>query len=102
MTITQIAGILPAVVFPAATLVQLIRMIRARSSAGLSVATWLLFGFANLAIYIYAERYTEWQAIIGMLFTAGLDFAIVGLAFCRYPRRRPALEVVAPKVIGVV
>jgi len=31
--------------------------------------TWFLFGIANLAIYIYAERYTEWQAIIGMLLT---------------------------------
>lgn len=86
MTITQIAGILPAVVFPTATLVQLARMIRARSAAGVSVATWLLFGFANLAIYVYAERYTEWQAITGMLFTAVLDFAIAALALYRYPR----------------
>ena len=84
MSIAQIAGILPAVVFPAATLVQLVRMVRARSAAGVSVATWLLFGFANLAIYVYAERYTEWQAIVGMLFTAVLDFVIVGLALVRY------------------
>jgi hypothetical protein len=86
MTFTQIAGILPAIVFPAATIIQLVRMVRARSAAGVSVATWLLFGFANLAIYVYAERYTEWQAIIGMLFTALVDFAIVGLALWRYPR----------------
>jgi uncharacterized protein with PQ loop repeat len=78
MSIAQMAGILPAVVFPAATLVQLVRLVRARSAAGVSVATWLLFGFANLAIYVYAERYTEWQAIVGMLFTAVLDFVIVG------------------------
>lgn len=87
MTYTQIAGILPAVVFPAATLVQLVRMVRAHSAAGVCVATWTLFGCANLAIYIYAERYTEWQAIVGMLFTAVLDFLIVGLAWWRYPRR---------------
>jgi uncharacterized protein with PQ loop repeat len=84
MTLTQIAGIFPAIIFPVATLVQLIRMVRARSAAGVSVASWLLFGLANLAIYIYAERYAEWQAICGMLLTAVLDFAIVGLALWRY------------------
>lgn len=83
MTFAQIAGILPAIVFPAATLIQLVRMVRAKSAAGVSVVSWLLFGFANLAIYVYAERYTEWQAIVGMLFTAAIDFAIVGIAlFC--------------------
>ncbi|MBI5769080.1 MAG: hypothetical protein HZA93_14895 [Verrucomicrobia bacterium] len=84
MTINQIAGILPAVVFPAATLVQLVRIVRQRSAAGVSVSTWLLFGFANLGIYFYAERYGEWQAIVGMLLTAVLDFVIVALAVWGY------------------
>ncbi|MDI1335272.1 MAG: hypothetical protein PSU94_03725 [Lacunisphaera sp.] len=84
MTISYFAGILPAIVFPVATLAQIVRMVRQRSAAGVSVATWLLFGFANVAIYFYAERYTEWQAIVGMLVTAVLDFAIVGLALFAY------------------
>lgn len=88
MNFNQLAGLLPAIVFPAATIVQLARMVRAHSAAGVSVATWLLFGFANLGIYFYAERYTEWQAIVGMLFTAVLDFLIVALALLRY--RKPA------------
>lgn len=87
MTFAQIAGILPAVVFPAATLLQLCRIIRNRSSAGVNVATWFLFGWANIAIYIYAGRYDEWQAICGMLLTAVLDFAIVALALFAY--RKP-------------
>ena len=87
MTLTHLAGFLPAVVFPAATVVQLARMVRTRSAAGVSVSTWLLFGFANLAIYVYAERYREWQAICGMLLTAVLDFVIVGLALLRYRKR---------------
>jgi uncharacterized protein with PQ loop repeat len=82
MSFTQMAGILPAIVFPVATLAQLVRMLRNRSAAGVSVTTWLLFGFANLAIYIYAERYGEWQAIVGMLLTAVIDFVIVGVALC--------------------
>ena len=87
MTLTHLAGFLPAVVFPSATVVQLARMVRTRSAAGVSISTWLLFGFANLAIYVYAERYGEWQAICGMLLTAVLDFVIVGLALLRYRQR---------------
>lgn len=91
MSISQLAGILPAIVFPCATLVQLVRIARNRSTAGVSVSTWLLFGFANLAIYVYAERYTEWQAIFGMLVTAALDFAIVIVAwFARHRRENLA------------
>jgi len=84
MSFTQLAGILPAIVFPVATLAQLGRIVRRKSTAGVSVATWVLFGFANIAIYIYAERYTEWQAIIGMLVTAVLDFVIVGVVLFGY------------------
>jgi uncharacterized membrane protein YhaH (DUF805 family) len=90
MSIAQIAGILPAIVFPAATLLQLAKIVRRRSATGVNVWTWLLFGFANIAIYVYAERYTEWQAIIGMLLTAVLDFIIVGLVVFAYPRTAPA------------
>lgn len=89
MSFTQIAGILPAIVFPAATLLQLARIIRNRSTVGVSVMTWLLFGFANLGIYVYAERYTEWQAIVGMLLTAVIDFVIVGIAVFNHYRRLP-------------
>lgn len=89
MTPNQIAGILPALVFPAATFLQLYRLWRHRHTAEqVNIATWLLFGFANLGIYFYAERYTEWQAIVGMLLTAAIDFAIVTLALAW--RARPA------------
>jgi hypothetical protein len=87
MTIAQIAGVLPAIVFPAATFLQLWRIIRNRSAAGVNVSTWFLFGWANVAIYIYAERYDEWQAIVGMLLTAALDFAIVVLALFAHRKR---------------
>jgi uncharacterized membrane protein YfcA len=78
MNLPQLAGILPAVVFPTATFLHFLRLVRTKSAAGANTMTWLLFGFANLAIYIYAERYTEWQAILGMLVTAVIDFVIVG------------------------
>jgi len=78
MNLPQIVGILPAVVFPAATFQHLVRLVRTRTGATDNPMTWLLFGLANLAIYIYTERYTEWQAILGMLVTAAADFIIVG------------------------
>jgi hypothetical protein len=79
MNLTHLAGILPALIFPAATFLQIVRMLRERSAAGVSVVTWLLFGIANIALYVYTERYGEWQAIAGLLLTALLDFVIVAL-----------------------
>lgn len=77
--ISDIFGWIPAVVFPTATAIQLIRLLIARSVAGVSITTWLLFGLANVGLYIYTSKYTEWQSLLGMLLTAILDFAIVGL-----------------------
>lgn len=88
MTINALAGILPAVVFPTATAIQLYRVVRARSVAGLSASSWILFGFANIALYVYAERYTEWQLIFGTLLTALLDFIIAALALLGYGGRK--------------
>lgn len=86
MTLSQIAGILPALVFPAATAVQLIRIVRARSAAGVSATTWILFGLANVAMYLYVERFADWQAIVGMLLTAVLDVVIAALALIGFHR----------------
>lgn len=88
MTTAQFAGILPAIVFPTATAVQLFRIWRARSVVGISITSWVLFGFANIALYVYAGRYGEWQLILGTLVTAFLDFAIAALALVGF--RTPA------------
>lgn len=79
MTLPQLAGVLPAIVFPAATAMQLWHMWRRRSAAGVAVMPWVLFGFANLALYLYTGRYTELQALFSMVLTAVLDFVIVAL-----------------------
>lgn len=89
MTIAQFAGILPAIVFPTATSVQLYRIVRARSVVGISATSWILFGFANVALYVYAGRYAEWQLILGTLLTALLDFAIAILAIVGFRAPRP-------------
>ena len=78
--VINIAGWLPAVIFPAATLIQLIAILRNNSVRGVSPMTWTLFGIANIAVYIYTEKYLAPQTIIGFLGTALLDFAIAAMA----------------------
>ena len=79
--VLELAGWLPAVVFPIATFLQLWVILKNRSGDGVSKSTWLLFGIANIGLYIYAEKYDSIQSIIGMLLTAALDFVIVFLAW---------------------
>ena len=78
--VINIAGWLPAIIFPAATLIQLIAILRSNSIEGVSPLTWSLFGIANIAVYIYTEKYFAPQTIIGFLGTAVLDFAIAAMA----------------------
>lgn len=81
MNWVELAGWIPAVIFPSATLAQLTKIIREKTADGISVLTWALFGFANIGLYFYAEKYLSLQSIIGFLGTATLDFIIVGLTF---------------------
>ena len=44
-------------------------------------------GIANLGLYLYTEKYTQPQALIGLLFTAVIDFAIAILSLYRRKKR---------------
>jgi FtsH-binding integral membrane protein len=77
MDLAALAGWIPAVIFPTATSLQLIAMLRARSAKGVSIVAWLLFALANLCLYFYMGRYAEPQAILSGLLTATLNLAIV-------------------------
>lgn len=79
----ELAGWLPAIVIPAATLLQLIEVYRAPNADGVSWVTWLMFGLANIGFYIYTEKYTSLPSILGFLGTAVLDFIIVALVISR-------------------
>ena len=69
-SLVELAGWIPAIIFPSATSVQLIKIVREKTAVGLSVLTWILFGFANIGLYFYAEKYFALQSIIGLLGTA--------------------------------
>jgi hypothetical protein len=88
--LVEISGWIPAVIILGAIILQLITMLKRRSSVGVNGTVWLLFGIANLCLYIYTEKYWALQSIIGLLGSALLDFVIAGLAYARYgiPRGR--------------
>ena len=75
----NLAGWIPAIVLPVATLAQLIKIIRAKEVKGISLFTWLMFGLANTGLYFFTEKYFALQSLLGLLLTAILDFAVVGL-----------------------
>ncbi len=75
--LTNLAGWIPAIVLPTATMSQLLKITRSQSTEGVSLTTWLLFGIANVGLYIFTEKYLALQALIGLLGTAVMDFMIV-------------------------
>lgn len=87
LNLIAIFGWLPAIIIPVATMLQLSAIVRNRSVTGVSGLTWLLFGIANVGLYIYTEKYWDIQAIAGLLGSAILDFVIAGLAIAGYGNR---------------
>lgn len=87
-TITNLAGWIPAITLPAATLSQLLKIARLKSAEGVSLTTWFLFGFANIGLYIFTEKYFALQSLIGLLGTAVMNFYIVGMILFLRKRSR--------------
>lgn len=73
-------GWVPAVVFPLASVVQLVVLVRTRDGRGVSAVTWSLFALANLCLWLYMENRMELQAMATALCTAGVQVAVVVLA----------------------
>jgi len=73
-------GWVPAVIFPLAAMLQLLKIYTSRRADGVSASAWLAFGIANLCLYIYTEKYEELQALLGMVGQALIDFLIAGYA----------------------
>lgn len=83
-TLVKLAGWLPAVIIPTATIIQLATIFKDRSTQGVSWLTWFLFGVANIGLYVYTEKYTAIQSIVGLLGSAALDFLIAALALSNF------------------
>ncbi len=85
--IIQLSGWFATFVFPVAALIQLIAIIRNKSTDGVSWMAWGLFGLANICLFIYTEKYAAPQAIITCLGSAIIDFTISGLCIFCYKKK---------------
>jgi hypothetical protein len=83
----ELLGWVPAVIFPAASGLQLATILHRRSADGVSVPAWALFAIANMCLFVYTEKYGEIESILGALGTAFLNICIV-VAAIRY-RKKP-------------
>lgn len=84
----DLAGWVPAAIFPGASLLQLIKLLKSRSVEGVSLATWLLFVLANLGMYAFTEKYFVIQSIMTNLLTATIQGTIVVLILMRRSGKR--------------
>lgn len=86
-----VLGWVPAIIFPAASGLQLLAILHRRSAQGVSIPAWGLFAVANLCLFVYTEKYDEVESIVGALGTSLLNICIVIAALrFRAPERRPA------------
>ena len=76
-----VLGWVPAVIFPAASGLQLLAIVHKRNADGVSIPAWALFAVANTCLFLYTEKYSEWESILGALGTASINLCIVVACF---------------------
>jgi len=81
LSLIEFVGYVPAVIFPTATIIQLFHLYNTKSSDGVSAIAWGAFSIGNISLYIYTEKYTQLQSIIGLLVTAILQLLIIVLVY---------------------
>jgi lipid-A-disaccharide synthase-like uncharacterized protein len=89
MSFTDIIGYIPAIIFPAATIIQLVYLLKAKNADGVSATTWFAFALGNISLYIYTEKYWAIQSILGQLVTALIQLYIVFLIW-HYRKQSPS------------
>lgn len=81
MNMIEVIGFIPAIIFPLATIAQLTHLLKTKSAEGVSATAWSAFAVGNVSLYIYTEKYSAIQSIVGLLFTAVLQLGIIYLIF---------------------
>lgn len=87
MSIIDLIGFIPAVIFPAATLLQVIHLLKVKNSEGVSALSWSAFAIGNISVYIYMEKYFEIQAIATFVGTFFLQVYLVILVL-KYKKKK--------------
>ncbi len=97
-TVEDTVGWIPAVVFPAATVLQLVSLIHRGRADGVSATTWALFALANICLYVTIHEWLRPQVLISTLGTAVLQLVVVGLVlrFRAMAKSASAAQATAP------
>jgi hypothetical protein len=72
-----LAGWVPAAVFPAASVLQLLSLAKRGRSDGASATTWSLFALANVCLYLTIGDWFRPQVVIATLGSACLQVVVV-------------------------
>ena len=72
-----IAGIIPAVAFPGATIIQFKKILDQKDISGVSCMGWIMQVLANLGAYFLVDKLDSVQNIMAFLGTAIIDILII-------------------------
>ena len=86
----ELIGLVPAIFFPAASLVQLLAMLRRGNASGVSFWSWSMVGISNVCLFTYTQRYDDVITILALMGAAVLNFAVAFTAL--YYQRRELHE----------
>ncbi|NDC39184.1 MAG: hypothetical protein EBZ48_14245 [Proteobacteria bacterium] len=75
--VVQFCGWIPGILFPAAAALQLFEILKSGRTDGISSLTWSLLSLANACLYIYTQKYFEFQSIFGFLVTSMIQATVV-------------------------
>lgn len=76
----ELIGLVPAVFFPTASLVQLVAMLRRGNATGVSVMSWSMVGVSNVCLFAYTRQYDDPITIMALMGAAVLNFCVAGTA----------------------
>ncbi len=86
----NLIGLIPAVIFPAASLVQLAAILKRRQADGVSILTWVMVGVANVSLFVYTQKYGDVLTIMALMGTAVLNFSVAATAWYFQQKHRAA------------
>ena len=75
-SLIDLVGFVPAIIFPAAGLVQLATIIKRKEAGGVPVLTWSMVGVANVCLYVYTQKYGDLLTIFATLGAGASNFAV--------------------------
>lgn len=75
--ISSFAGYLPAIIFPVATLFELINMYKSNNVGGVSCVSWIMILIGNIGLYLMTDKLKSLKSISAFVITSIIDLLII-------------------------